>query len=59
MPAYAESAGLEFLLWDQDDYHNDPFLDDDQRRERILASLPGVVLEGELCGMRVYRLTRP
>ncbi len=58
MPAYANHAGIDYLLWDQDDYHNDPFLDDDRRREEILNGLRGVVLEGEICGVRIYRFTR-
>jgi hypothetical protein len=59
MPAYARSAGLSYLLWDQLDYQNDPYLDDNRTRERILSGLSGVVLERDLCGMRIYRFTAP
>ncbi len=59
MPAYAHSAGLTYLLWDQMDYLSDSYLADSRTRERILSSLPGVVLERELCGMRIYRFTAP
>jgi hypothetical protein len=59
MPGYAQSAGLSYMLWDRLDYQNDPYLADNRTRERILSSLSGVVLERELCGMRIYRFTAP
>jgi hypothetical protein len=59
MPAYAHSAGLSYLLWDRLDYLDDPYLGDNRTRERILSSLSGVVLERELCGMRIYRFSQP
>jgi hypothetical protein len=58
MPAYANRAGMDYLLWDRDDYRIDPFLDDERRREEILNGLRGVVLEREICGVRIYRFTR-
>jgi len=59
MPTYARSAGLHYMLWDRLDYLTDPYLADNRTRERILSSVSGVVLERELCGMRIYRFTAP
>jgi hypothetical protein len=59
MPAYARSAGLSYMLWDQLDYPNDPYLGDNQTRESVLSRLSGVVLEREICGMRIYRFSAP
>lgn len=59
MPAYAHSAGLGYMLCDRLDYLDNPYLGDGRTREKILSSLSGVVLEKELCGMRIYRFTSP
>jgi hypothetical protein len=47
------------MLWDQLDYPNDPYLGDNQTRESVLSRLSGVVLEREICGMRIYRFSAP
>lgn len=35
-----------------------PFLSDGRRREEILNGLRGVVLEREVCGVRIYHFTQ-
>ena len=59
MPVYASRMRMMHLFWDPDDYHDFSFLKDPRRRDEILSRLPGLVLESDVCGARVYRFTRP
>jgi len=54
----ARRIGYDYLLSDHDDYDGDPFLGNHRRREEILKELSGIVLEHEVCGVRIYRFTR-
>jgi len=55
---YAATSWFEFLLWDKSDFLDDSYLGDPERKEKILAEIKDIVLERELCGVRIYRFTR-
>ncbi len=54
---YAATAGIDYLLWDRHDFSGDPYLGDAGRKEKILSEIKGIVLEREICGVRIFRFT--
>jgi len=57
-PDYAHRMGLQYMIWDADDYYNDPFLKDFEARKRILQGMRGIRFEGQSCGVQLYRFGR-